>query len=473
MILKGYLFSFLYGALCLLLGGILHKCGVPQKITRKIVHILVGFEWIILYNFVGATYHFLIVCIAFLLLLLFVYKKRMMPMIQSEGDNAPGTVYYAVAMSIMALVMLFIPAMILPFGIGVFCTSLGDGLAGLVGQAITGRGNPRIFGKKTLAGALSNLVVSFAVTFVFSSIFSMRLGAFACIAIAILALELELFSVKGLDNITITLGVSFFSYSLSAFSSIWEYIVPILLTPLLIAFVLKKKALTISGTIAAIILDVAISASLGNAGFLILLSFLVLGLATDKIKKKADKLRQSEKRGALQVLCNGGVGAALALAFLFTGERCFLVGFCASLAEALSDTAASGIGAMSKRTYDIFKFKKCDNGISGGVSLIGTLAAICGSVLIAAISFAVGLLEVGDALLVCSVGFTGCFFDSFLGSLAQVKFRCNVCGKITEKKLHCGVETRYHCGLRFLDNSFVNLLGTLFSGALAVVLYAV
>lgn len=473
MILKGYLFSFLYGALCLLLGTIIHKIGVSQKITRKIVHILVGFEWIILYNFVGATYHFLVVCIAFLLLLIFVYKKNLMPMMQSDGDNAPGTVYYALAMSIVALIMLFIPEMILPFGIGVFCTSFGDGFAGLVGQTLPGRINPKIFGKKTLAGTLSNLAVSFAVAFVFSSLFSMGLGVLGCVVIALFALELELFSVNGLDNVVITLGTSGLAYSLCTFSETWNYIVPVLLTPLLVVFVLKKKALTISGTIAALILDVAISVSLKNAGFLILLSFLIFGLLTDKIKKTANKSRQSEKRGAIQVLCNGGISAVFALAFLVSGERCFLIGFCASLAEALSDTAASGIGSMSKRTYDIFRFKKCENGISGGVSLLGTLASLGGSALISAISLALGLIDFGGAVLVFAVGFVGCFFDSFLGSLVQVKFRCDICGKITEKKIHCGAGTRYFSGIKAVDNSVVNFLGTLASGILAAFLYTV
>ena len=139
---EGYLLSVIYAIICLCLGFVLYKIGVPKKITRKLVHILVGFEWIILYAYMGPSIHFLAVCLAFLIVLIVAYRKKFLPMIASDGDNSPGTVYYAVAMSIMAAICLFVQDMILPFGIGVLCTSLGDGFAGLAGQCINSTNVP-------------------------------------------------------------------------------------------------------------------------------------------------------------------------------------------------------------------------------------------------------------------------------------------------------------------------------------------
>ena len=102
MIVKGYIFGILYALACIALALFAYKLGMPKKYTRKLVHILVGFEWVILSHYMGATYHFLIVCIFFLLLLALSHFKQLMPMISSDGDNAPGTVYYAVAMTVMA-----------------------------------------------------------------------------------------------------------------------------------------------------------------------------------------------------------------------------------------------------------------------------------------------------------------------------------------------------------------------------------
>ena len=160
MILKGYLFGALYGIACLCLALVLYKLGMPKKYTRKTVHILVGFEWFILYHFLGAGVHFLAVCLFFLALLAIAYRGRLLPMISSDADNAPGTVYYAVAMTGVAIVGCFVPEVMLPFGIGIMCTSLGDGAAGAVGQLVE-KHNPRIYKNKTLLGALANLVVSF------------------------------------------------------------------------------------------------------------------------------------------------------------------------------------------------------------------------------------------------------------------------------------------------------------------------
>ena len=189
--LKGYFLSFTYGILCLLLAVVLSKLGVSKSYCRKAVHILVGFEWLILYAFMGTSYHFLIVCLAFLLLLSVVYFKNFLPMISSDGDNAPGTVYYCVAMSVMALICIFLPDMVLPFGIGVFCTSFGDGFAGLVGQSIK-KYNPKIFRNKTLFGAIANFLFSFGSAGAFTLLFDMGLSVWQCLLIAFLSVLLDL-----------------------------------------------------------------------------------------------------------------------------------------------------------------------------------------------------------------------------------------------------------------------------------------
>ncbi len=479
MILKGYIFSILYVLICVGVALLLHKVGVPKKYTRKFVHIFVGFEWVILYHYFGASIHFLAVCLLFALLLAIDYKAKLLPAMSSDGDNAPGTVYYAIAMSILAFASLFVESLILPFGVAVFCTSLGDGLAGVVGQMIR-RHNPKIYGSKSLFGTLANLIVSFSVPLVFGYIYGLELNVLHCVFIAIFATEIELFVSKGLDNIVLTLFVAALAFGFAFYPIVINYIVPILLTPLIIAFCYSKKALTFGGIIFAIILDFVISVSLGNFGFVILLSFFAGSIVVDKIKKKRLKLGQKvvydvEKKGdqrdAVQVLANGGVATALALAYLFLPREIFIIAFVCSLAEAFADTVASGVGVFSDRVYDIFRFKKCEKGLSGGMSLIGTFSSLLASALIAFIAFCFGKINVWGALIVTGSGFFGGVFDSFLGSLLQVKFRCSVCGKITEKEVHCEEKTEKYKGLRFVNNDVVNFSSTLFAAALGAAIY--
>ena len=471
MIATGYLLSIGYGVLCLLAAFLLSRFGVRNAITRKLVHIFIGFEWVILYLFHGATYHFLIVCLAFLVLLLVAYKKKLLQMISSDGDNASGTVYYAVSMSLMALVSLIDQRFILPFGLAVFVTSLGDGFAGLLGVLVK-KHNPTVYKQKTLVGALANFVLSTATALAFMTIFEdMGLTPIHCLVIGALSVGIELISGFGLDNITLPLSVAAFSYLSTVFcTETAKYFLPIALTPLIIAFVLEHKALTMGGVIAAILLDVAVSISLGNLGFLLLLIFLVLGILTDKLKKKNANLMEekSSHRDASQVLANGLVPIVCAAMYFAIGERAFLLAFVAGLAEALGDTAASSLGSYSKSTFDLFKFRKCERGISGGVSFIGTIAAFTFSTIIPLVALAFSLISITEMLVITAISIAGVFFDSLLGSLLQAKYRCAVCDSLTEKSEHCATPAKLVSGIRFINNDTVNALATLFAAILTV-----
>lgn len=482
MIIKGYLFAALYGIFCLALAALLYKLGVEKKITRKVVHILVGFEWVILNHFMGASVHFLAVCILFTLLLLLTHRRNLLPMISSDGDNAPGTVYYGIAMTIMATITLFVPKMIVPFGIGVFCTSFGDGLAGLMGQLMSGPRNAKIYGNKTIYGTLYNVVVSSIVVGCFNSIFNLGMPMWHVLAVVAFSTILEIFTGRGLDNISITLGTAFLSFALINYPETENYLAPILLTPIIIAFAYKKKALTIGGILAALAVDIIISFILGNGGFLLLLAFFTFGIVTDKVKKRHKKSRQkkkepTEKRGncrdQVQVLANSLVATICAVLFGITHNRIFIIAFAASLAEALADTVASGIGALNPKAYDLFRMKPCKPGISGGMSVLGTLSSLLAALLMAVFANLLGLIESKEIVIVMLCAFLGGVFDSFLGSLLQVKYRCTACGELTEREEHCGASTVHHSGLKFMTNDLVNLLGTSFSAILAVALFLI
>ena len=482
MILQGYLFSLIYALLCLGIGFVLYKLRVDKKITRKTVHILVGAEWLIMYHFFGGGIHFLVVCLLFLAILFVAHRFKLMPMISSEGDNSPGTVYYGLAMSIMALITLFLPDMIIPFGIGVFCTSLGDGFAGLMGQIINTPKNLKIYGKKTIYGTLFNFILCFITAGVFNRVFSLGMQDWHILAIALLATELELFTGRGLDNITVTLGSSFLSYFFIHFGGAENYVIPILLTPAIIAFADKKRALTVSGIIAAVMLDLAITISLGNLGFLILLLFFVGGIIVDKIKKRYKKSKQNNKTGIekrgdcrdhVQVLANGSVAAICSILYLITGKELFVIAFVASLAEAFADTAASGIGILQGRAFDLFRMRPCTPGVSGGMSVVGTVASAIAALIISSIALLFESIGIFTALLIAISAFLGAVFDSFLGSLVQVKFLCKTCGQIVEREDHCGQATEKYSGIRYVSNDTVNLLGTLFSAILAATIYII
>ena len=474
MIVKGYLFSILYGLACLVLGLLAYKLGAPKKYSRKIVHILVGFEWVILYHYFGAgSAHFLAVCLAFTALLAISYRKDLLPMISSEGANAPGTVYYGVAMSVMAVICLFLPEMTVHFGIGVFCTSLGDGVAGIVGQAVR-RHNPKIYGEKSLFGTLAGLAACVGVLFTFRAVFELPLTWWHCLLVAVFACELELFMGSGLDNLTVTLGSAVLAFSFCYTPRIEGYILPIILTPLMIAAVYKKKALSLGGILGAVFLDICVSLVFGNFGFTLLVVFLVGGVLADRVRShiKGKRSEKHECRDVFQVFSNGFAAMVCAALYLNFENRIFLMAFIATLAEALADTAASGIGAAAKRVYDVFRFRKCENGLSGGMSLIGTAAAAAAAHIATLVALAFGEINYTEALLITAIAFAGCIFDSFLGSLVQAKYKCEVCNKTVEVPTHCGADTQRISGFGIITNNAVNFFSTVFTAVLAAALFS-
>ena len=145
----------------------------------------------------------------------------------------------------------------------------------------------------------------------------------------------------------------------------------------------------------------------------------------------------------------------------------------ASLAEALADTVASGIGVLNRKAFDLFRMKPCSPGISGGMSLLGTASSLLAATLMGGLAVLFDLVSGWEALIIVIAAFLGGVFDSFLGSVVQVKFKCTVCGEIVEREEHCGHPTEKHSGLAFVTNDLVNLLGTAFAAIIASLIFII
>lgn len=476
----GYLIAAAFGAIVLALSFVVYKLGMPKKYTRKLVHIAVGFEWLILYVFHGPTWHALVVCLAFTALLVVSYFKRLLPMIASDSENSPGTVFYGASMSALALVCIFVPKMMLPFGVAVLCTSFGDGLAGVVGHLLT-KYNPKLIASKTLFGALSNLLVSFFGSWAFSVLFTLDITVLDCLYIAIFSTVLELVTPLGLDNVTVPLGVGALTYLLAFVPIIDGYLAPILATPIIIAVALERRVLTPLGVVAAIALDAIVSVAFGNIGFAVIFSFLLISVITDKIKKRKLERIASIKRGKrvkliakprneIQVLSNGGAALVCALAYVIFPKPVFIIAFVAVMAEALADTVSSGVGVFAYDTYDIFRWKKCDKGVSGGVSVIGSVAAVIASAIIPTIAYLGGIIKPIYIPICAGTALLGCLVDTLMGSLLQEKYICKKCGMVTDETIHCKMETVKHSGLSIVDNSVTNFVSNVFCAVLVMLI---
>lgn len=235
-----------------------------------------------------------------------------------------------------------------------------------------------------------------------------------------------------------------------------------------------KRALTAFGSLVACALCVLISAAGGWTAFGVLAVTLLGTVAADRLAgDRADPgrvRRKSGTRGAVRVLCNVGVGA-MAMGFcLITNRTAFAVAFAAVMAESLADSLASKIGPLSAATpRDICTGRPVPAGLSGGVTLLGTLSEALGAAVIAAI-WAAGARDVRAGIIVFTAGFLGAMADSVFGSRLQVKYRCAVCGAVTEREAHCGLPATRVSGFERINNDTVNFLSNCTALAAALLL---
>ena len=101
---------------------------------------------------------------------------------------------------------------------------------------------------------------------------------------------------------------------------------------------------------------------------------------------------------------------------------------------------ASDFGRLSKKKpIDILRFKLIPVGISGGISLFGTIMALVGTICAVLIPylFLHKIMHIDIVLIVCATAFVGTVIDSMLGSGLQSLYKCNKCQILVESKVHC------------------------------------
>jgi uncharacterized protein (TIGR00297 family) len=237
----------------------------------------------------------------------------------------------------------------------------------------------------------------------------------------------------------------------------------------------RTQSLTRAGAIAAFVVG-SITFGVGALGFAaVLLAFFVSSVLLSRVgrarKRHLVDIGKSGARDAWQVLANGGVATVAALGAL-SGSRIAVLAFAGAYAVATADTWGTEIGTLLRgRPRSIFTLRHITTGLSGGVTLAGTLAEIAGALAIGIITATCVFGRGGRTGIVATVavaagGIAGAFIDSMLGASAQELRRCAGCERNCETNPHvCGMPTERVRGIPGFSNDLVNALATL-SGAL-------
>ncbi len=248
----------------------------------------------------------------------------------------------------------------------------------------------------------------------------------------------------------------------------------------------RARALTLSGALAAIVVG---SLSFAFGGLLVaaaIIIFFASGSLLGRVgSATADRARslaaKDARRDAAQVGANGAVAVLCAIAAGVAAivgwphaARLSVAAVCA-IAAASGDTWSTEIGAFARGpARRITDLRPVPAGTSGGITLLGTVAAPLGGAVVGiAFIFAPGVLPLAGWVGICALaGLAGSLFDSVLGATLQGQWRCPRCQTTTETRAHSGCLSRSDLvrGLGWLDNDGVNAAMTLGGAALGYAL---
>ena len=206
----GIIASYLYVGLVIVGGKIFEKKG--KEASRKFIHIMLGNWWFVAMYFFTNVWYAAVAPLTFVIINYLSYKKNLIKVMERDEQDGLGTVYYAVALLILAIVSFGIfkqPALGL---VPTLVMAYGDGLAAVIGKKIKSKKYKLGDTKKSFAGSLTMFVISTVLigahlVFNYGPIFWMGthwpvvsiLAGFAITA-------LEAVSGKGLDNISVPLA---------------------------------------------------------------------------------------------------------------------------------------------------------------------------------------------------------------------------------------------------------------------------
>ena len=177
-----------------------------RELSRKIVHIGTGpvlpLAWLL---HVPAS--IAVPCAVGVTLIAFInHRWNLLPAVEDVGRNSYGTVAYGSA--ICLLLILFWANNPAAACAGALVMAFGDGLAGLIGRAVTSPSWTVLDQRKSLIGTATMALTSAAMLVFLVLITQSPLAPLRLLAVSMLAVGLEQMSVWGIDNLTVPLGVA-------------------------------------------------------------------------------------------------------------------------------------------------------------------------------------------------------------------------------------------------------------------------
>jgi uncharacterized protein (TIGR00297 family) len=454
------------------------KLNWSPEVTRKLVHISTGILIFFAPRLFSSGIPAILLGLVFALVNFAAVRFGLLKGIHGTNRRSYGTVYYP--LSFLILVLLFWDSFPQIISISILVLAFSDAAAAIVGENLAA---PHLYyltsDKKSIEGSATMFATTlFVVLFLLNSSLALTLGPglnldfrftlLLALAVSLFVTGWEAISSKGFDNLTIPLSTAFVLHyflvqlphhnheqfllgmALAAFMAIASYYVGFL---------------SASGSVGTFLLATIIFGVGGWQWTIPILTFFILSSLLSKLGKRNKAkfqlmFEKTDTRDAGQVAANGGVAGIVMLCwYIFPENNLWYLVYLASLAAVTADTWGTEIGLLAKGSPRLItSLRKVETGTSGGVSLSGFAGGALGASLLAlsgSFWFRGSAPTFTFIIIICS-GILGALVDSLLGATVQAQYRCTVCGKITERTLHCGTSSMLVRGVRWIDNDVVN-----------------
>lgn len=398
---------------------------------RQVEHLIpIGFAFLLPYLDYGLA---LLLCLLAILHALY-FSPRWIRVTTREEERVSGfsrgKLYYA--LTVLVLLLIFRDRLYLAAGVWAILAA-GDSFSNLVGRRLT---RPRLFYNpdKTLSGlvtfwATGGLAAWGCAWWNLPSAAPFSPGRLlACSLLASLFCALGESLPNAIDdNLVIGwIGAATFPLLLSAAEAQWPatrlWLHALIVNILLVVIAQLFRWISRKATLLAFLFGVLIYGAMGRTGYLLIVSFLVLGSVATQLgmaRKKALSLAEanSGQRGVSKVLAKGLVPFVTACFFFWIDHTSLRLAYSAALAAATFDTVSTEIGQwLGRRAFSLATLKTVPAGTEGALSLPGTMAGMLGALAIALLSLSWGWLPPGALVFILAGAVGANLFESILGS---------------------------------------------------------
>ena len=462
---------------------------MPYWVARKVLHVVAVSACAYAVLVLDRPLLIALVVVAEAVLVYLVATKHLM--VEESGRPAWGIAWFPLAY--LTLLVLEPDGYLVAYAMTILAVC--DPIATVVGKLSNWRPYELTGDRKTLGGSIACGVAYVVVTIGFVSTdaandnllalfdllplyFPLALAVMACSASVVATTEA--LGSRGLDNLFLPI-VAYALYQPTSWITqelIWLSLPLMIGTYMFTKWSVRRGSLTTGGALTAGVLAAVIVYTVGSVWLLPLVIFFGSSTLIGKYLKSSVSVgdeKHAQPRDATQVLANGGLYGFVAIfgGLLFRNHSpligyftCFGPGplpilqsmsLLTIMAIATADTWSSEVGQyFGQATYDVTKFRKVSPGLSGGISVTGSLAGLLGSLLIGLLALAMPTYFTAiDVLTVTAFGFLGMLIDSILGSLLQVKYKHPGTGIISDARLP---GSRLWRGYENMTNDAVNAL---------------